>query len=87
MIVVPASWVELRLASRACGSTVHIFADSQFSAAHSAENRFLVPLFSGPDFNIVAGQRNMAIFAGIVNAAAFHFDRDHVRRPMVVLAA
>ena len=32
----------------------------------------------------MAGERDVAVFAGVVDTAAFHFDGDDVRRLMVV---
>jgi hypothetical protein len=61
--------------------------DGKFSAAASAENRFLVPFTLWPNLNRVPGQCRVAIFASVVNAATFHFDRNYVGRPVVVFAA
>ena len=67
--------------------TSHVLIDGEFGAAASAEYGFLIPLTFRPNFNRVPGQCSVAIFASVVNAATFHFDRNNIGRPVVVFAA
>ena len=46
-----------------------------------------VPFDLGPDFNRMARERIVAVLAGVVDAAAFHFDGNDVERGVVVEAA
>lgn len=55
--------------------------------AAAAEDSFLVPFGLGPEFDGVVGQCVVAVFAGVVDAAAFHFDGDDVQRGLVMDAA
>ena len=47
----------------------------------------MMPFGLGPDFNGVAGESVVAIIAGVVSSAAFHFDGDDVERGVVMEAA
>jgi len=46
----------------------------------------LVPFTLRPDCNRMIGERLVAIFAGIVEAATFHLDSDDVSRPVIMIA-
>lgn len=87
MMMVFAAGIEARAASWALRSTLQIFIDGKFSSARSAEHSFAVPLRARPNGKFVARQFNVAIFAGVVNAAALHFDGDDIECAAVVPAA
>jgi hypothetical protein len=46
-----------------------------------------VPFGEGPGFDGVVGQGVVAVFAGVVGGAAFHFDGDDVGGAVVVETA
>ena len=47
----------------------------------------MVPIGLWPDFNGMACEGIVAILAGVVDAAAFHFDGDDIERGVVMEAA
>lgn len=55
-----------------------VAADREFGATRAAQDGFPAPLALRPNLDFVISQRSVAIFAGVVNAAAFHFDGDDV---------
>ena len=61
--------------------------DRQLRTARSTENCLLVPFAFWPDFDLVTGQRDVAIFARIVDAATLHLDRDDVGWSAIMFAA
>ena len=79
-MVVGAGGIECGVAMRAARVTVQIFADGQFRFTSAAQDCRLMELRARPDGNRMIGHRDMAVFAGVVNAAAFHFDGDDVQR-------
>jgi hypothetical protein len=82
--VIPATDVELCVAIRTLVPALHVFPYGQFGAASPAENRFPLPLAFGPHFNRMICQRFMAIFAGVIDPATSHLDRNNIHRPVVV---
>jgi|HubBroStandDraft_6_1064221.scaffolds.fasta_scaffold542976_2 hypothetical protein len=76
--MVKASGVELRLASRAVISALQVPADRHPRATRTAQDSLAVPLGPRPHLDFVIGQGNMAVFAGVKNATALHFDCDDV---------
>ena len=78
--------IELLTASRTARFALHVLANSQLCAAGSAKYRRLVPFSFWPNLDIVIGQSGVAILARIVNPAALHFDRDDIRRSVVMCA-
>jgi hypothetical protein len=84
MVVVTACRIEGGVADRAARLHFQIFANRQPCATGPTENCFLVPFAARPSFDGMAGKRDVAVFAGIVDTAALHFDGDDVRRFMVV---
>jgi hypothetical protein len=87
VVMVAAPRVEGGMARGANRVAFEIGGDCQLGAAGSAENGLEVPFGLGPDFNRMAREGIVAILAGVVDAAAFHFDRDDVERGVVMEAA
>ena len=84
MVVVAAGVVERSLAGGAAGVALEVLGDGEFAAADSAEDGRLVPFGLRPDLDGMASQGNMAILAGVVDAAALHLDGDNVGEAVVV---
>jgi hypothetical protein len=55
--------------------------------AGATEDGWGVPFGLGPGFEGVVGEGVVAVFAGVVGGAAFHFDGDDVEEGVVVEAA
>jgi hypothetical protein len=87
MMVVPAARVECRLAMRAAGIRVEVVRDGQLSAAGTAEHGWRFPFGWRPWLDGMVGQGVMAVFAGVIRRAAFHFDGHNIEWRMVVEAA
>ena len=87
MVMVAAARVEGGLTSWAARVAFEVGGDCQLGAAGSTKNGLLVPIGVGPDFNRMAREGIVAMLAGVVDAAAFHFDGDDVERGVVVEAA
>jgi len=87
MVMVAAGGVEGSLASGAAGVALEVLGDGEFGAAGSAEDGGLVPFGLRPDLDGMTGEGNMAILAGVVEAAALHLDGDDVSEVVVVEAA
>jgi hypothetical protein len=87
MVMVAASRVEGGMAHGANRVAFEVGGDCQLGAAGSAKNGLVVPFGLGPDFHRMSGEGVVAILAGEVDAAAFHFDGDDVERRVVVEAA
>ena len=87
MMVVAASGVESTVAGRTAGVAVEVLRDAEFVAAGSAEDDRLVPVRLPPDLDGMAGEGDVAILAGVVEAAALHFDGDNVGGAVVMEAA
>jgi hypothetical protein len=87
IMVVAAPWIERSLTLRAAGIRVEVVRDSQLSAAGAAEHRWRFPFAWRPWFDGVVGQGIMAVFAGVIRRAAFHFDGHNIEWRMVVEAA
>ncbi len=80
----PAPRIEPRAASRTTRLAAQILPNRQLRAASPAQNRPLLPLAARPNRNRMPRQRNMAILASVVHAAALHLDRDNIRRRVIV---
>ena len=87
MIVVFAARIEGRVAFGALKVTLQILLDRQFGATSTTENRFFDPFTLRPGLGWVIGQRRMAVFAGVIQAAAAHLDGDDVGGSVVVTAS
>jgi hypothetical protein len=87
MVMVAASGVESGLAGGAAELALEILGDGEFDAAGPAEDGRLVPFGLRPDLDRMTGEGNMAILAGVVEAAALHLDGDDVGGAVVVEAA
>lgn len=85
--MIAAGGVEGGMAVGAAGVGLEVGGDGEFGAAGSAEDGLEVPIGLRPGFEGMIGQGGVAIFAGIVDAATFHFDGDDVERGVVVEAA
>jgi len=85
MMVMPlAARIEARVTIWTSVFAFHVLLDSQLCTAASAKDRFLIPLTLRPHRYRVVRQLSMAIVAGIVEAAAFHFDGNNVGGPVIV---
>jgi hypothetical protein len=86
MVVFPASRIERGRTGRAARFALQVFANRELCAAGSAQNGLPVEFTERPHLDGMTGERDVAVFAGVVGVAALHFDRDNVRRRMVVQA-
>ena len=86
MVMLGAGGIECGVAMRAARVTVQIFTNGQFPFASAAQNCRLIELRGRPNVYRMVGDGDMAVFASVVNAAAFHFDGDDVQRRVVVKA-
>jgi len=84
MMMRPAPRIEPRAASRTTRLAAQILPNRQLRAASPAQNRPLLPLAARPNRNRMPRQRNMAILASVVHAAALHLDCDNIRRRVIV---
>ena len=87
MIVVAASRIELRAARGAARITLHVLENGKRCTASAAEYCLLVPFTFRPDCDRMIGERQVAVFAGIVDAAARHLDGNDVSRTVIVFAS
>ena len=86
MMVVATLRIELCPASRAARVTLHVLENGQHGSAGAAKHRLLVPFTLRPDRDPMAGERLVAILAGIVGTATLQLDGDNVVRSVIVLA-
>lgn len=86
-MVIAAGGVEGGVAGGAAGVGLEVGGDGEGGAAHTAEDGWFVEFGWGPGFDGMAGEGVVAVFAGVEEAAAFHFDGDDIERGMVVKAA
>jgi hypothetical protein len=86
MMVVAACRIERRRTGGAARFALQVFANGKLCAAGTAKNGLLVEFAAWPNLDGMAGERDVAVLAGVVRAAALHFDGDNVRRRMVVHA-
>src|SRR5579863_4099468 len=82
-----AAGVERRGAVRATVAAFEIGADAQLGPARAAENGGRGPFRAWPHLDRMAGERRVAVLAGVVDAAAAHLDRHDVERRAPVDAA
>jgi hypothetical protein len=87
MIMLSTPRIEQLPARWAPGFALHILVDGHLRATGATEYSWLAPLCLGPDFDHVIGERGVAVFAGIVDAAALRLDRNNVSGSVIVLAA
>jgi hypothetical protein len=87
MTMVAAGGVEGGVAVGAARVGFEVGGDGELGAAGSAEDGFGVPFRFRPGFEGVGGEGRVAVFAGVVDAAAFRFDGDDVERRVVVETA
>jgi len=71
MVVVAAARVEAGVAAGAAGVGLQVGGDCQLGLAVAAEDGFCVPFGAGPRFDRVIDKGFVAIFAGVIVAAAF----------------
>ncbi len=86
MVVVGAGGVEGSVAGGAAEAALEVLGDGEFGTASSAEDGRLVPFGSRPELDGMAGEGNVAILTGVVEAAAIHLDGDDVGGAVVVEA-
>ncbi len=87
VVVIAAAGVEGGAARGADRVGLEIGGDGEFGAAGAAENGWREPFGLRPRDEGVIAEGVVAVFAGVVSGAAFHFDGDDVGRAMVVEAA
>jgi len=87
MVVVAAGGVEAGVARGTCGVALQILGDGELGVAGAAEDGLGVTFGLGPGFEGMVGKGVVAVFAGVVGGAAFHFDGDDVGGAVVVEAA
>ena len=87
MVVVAAGGVEGGVAMRADRIALKIGGDGEKGVAGAAEDGLFVPFGLRPRLEGMIGEGVVAVFAGVEEAAAFHFDGDDVERGVVVEAA
>ena len=87
MIVAATPGIELRTASRAARTTLHVLENGYRCTAGAAKYRFLVPFTFRPDCYLMISKRQVAVLACIVKATTFHLDGDDVSRPVIMRAA
>jgi len=87
MVVVAAGRVEGCRTMRADRIAFEIGGDRESGAAGAAEDGLFVPFGLRPGHEGMVGESVVAVFAGVEEAAAFHFDGDDVERGVVVEAA
>lgn len=86
-VVVSAGGIEGGVAGRAAGVGLEVGGDGQLGAAGAAEDGWVVPFGLRPDLDGMVGKGIVAVFAGVIDAAALHFDGNDVERRMVMKAA
>ncbi len=84
--MISAPGIELLTASGTGIPALHVLLNTQLRPAGPTKNRFLIPFTLGPDFDRMIGQRNMAIFACVINSATLHLDRNDVGWPVPMFA-
>lgn len=82
-----AAGVEGNVAGRALVAAGHVLLDAHLISTGAAQDRVLGPLGPRPDFDRMVSQSLVALLAGVVDAAAFHLDRDNVENGSIVSAA
>lgn len=82
-----ATRIEFCLAFWAGVVASHVFVDGQLGATNSAKDSFGIKFRLWPDFWLMISSLFVAAEAGIVVAAAFKLDGDHVKFRMPVDAA
>ena len=87
MIMLSTPRIEQLPARWAPGFALHILMDGHLRATGATEYGFSAPLCLRPDFDYVIGERGVTVFAGKVDATAFHLDRNNVSGSVIVLAA
>jgi|SRR5215472_8265904 len=87
MVVVAAGGIERGLARGTAGIAPKVLGDGEFGAAGSAEDSRVVPFGLRPDLDGMVSKGDVAILAGVVEAAAPHLDGDDVGGAVVVEAA
>jgi hypothetical protein len=87
MVVVAAAGIEPGATGRALVRRVEILADRQLDSTNAAQDGGLIPFALWPYLNRVAGERVVAVLAGIVISAALHPDRNYIDRLVVMRTA
>ena len=80
MVMIPAAWVEGGAAVGTDRVAFEVGGDGELRAAGAAEDGLGVPVGWGPGLQRVVGKRVVAVIAGVIGGAAFHFDGDDVER-------
>ena len=87
VMVVAAGGIEGGVAMGADGVAGEIRGDGEDGTASAAEDGRLVPLGLGPRLDGMIGEGDVAVLAGVEEAATFHFDGDDVEGGAIVKAA
>lgn len=87
MVVIAAGGVEGGVARGTAGVGLEVGGDGELGAAGTAEDGLVVPFGLRPGLDGMVGEGIVAVFAGVVEAAASHFDSDDVERRVVMKTA
>jgi hypothetical protein len=87
MVVITAGGVEGGVARGTAGVGLEIGGDGELGTAGTAEDGLVVPFGLRPGLDGMVGEGVVAVFAGVVEAAASHFDSDDVERRVVMETA
>jgi len=86
-MVIAAGGVEGGVTRGTPGVGLEVCGDGELGAAGTAEDGLVVPFGLRPGLDGMVGEGVMAVFAGVVEAAASHFDSDDVERRVVMETA
>jgi hypothetical protein len=86
MVMISTLGIERRVTKLAARFALHVLADAYLCAAGSTKYCARFPFALEPGIDLMIGEGSVAVFAGIVNAAALHLDRNNVSGSMVMLA-
>ena len=87
MVVIAAGGVEGGVTRGAAGVGLEVGGDGEFGAAGTAEDGLVVPFGLRPGLDRMVSEGVVAVFAGVEEATAFHFDSDDVERRVVMETA
>jgi hypothetical protein len=87
LVMLAAAGIKRGVTKRALIAACHIFVDGHFISASTAEHCGLGPFHLRPDLNRMVCQSQVALLAGVINAAAFHPDGNNIESSRIVSTA
>jgi hypothetical protein len=87
MIMIAALWIEAAAAIRALVITTLVFVDRHFMFTYAAENGFRIKFIFAPYFSLMSCCFVMAKKARVISITTFEFDRNYIKRRMIMYAA